>query len=230
MIKKGEFIEIDYTGMLEDGTVFDTTRRAAAETAGLNPRAQYKPAIIKVGEGQLLRGLDEFLEGKPLGAHLCNLPAAKAFGKKNAKLLKLIPAKKFTEAKIDPFVGLEVNIDGHYGVVRSVSGGRVTVDFNHPLAGKDLQYEIEVKRVVEKTEEKVASLLDMIGLHHHGVTMEGEGHAVIALHEALPHAMAESVNALVTKLAGVTTVTYHIEKTDRKAHSDGKAAATHHHH
>jgi FKBP-type peptidyl-prolyl cis-trans isomerase 2 len=172
-IKKGDFIEVEYTGKTE-GQVFDSTSEAVAKEAGLNPKATYKPAIICIGEGQLLKGLDEFLEGKELGKHTVTVPPEKAFGKKDAKLLKLIPASKFKAAKIQPFVGMEVNVDNHYGVVRSISGGRITVDFNHPLASKELTYEVEVKRMVEKPEEQVASLLDNIGVHHHGTTMEGE--------------------------------------------------------
>jgi len=210
-IEKGQFIELDYTGKLEDGTVFDTTSKAVAEKAGLNPKAQYKPAIICIGEAQLLPGLDEFLLSKGLGKHTCELPAEKAFGKKDAKLLKLIPLSKFKKAKIEPFPGLEVNIDNHYGIVRSVSGGRVTVDFNHPLAGKDLTYDLDAKRVVEDKAEQVAALLEMTGLHHHGVTMEGADHAVINVHNPLPQPVAESVNAMITRLTAVKTVSYHVD-------------------
>ncbi len=212
-IKKGDFVELDYTGKLaDDNKVFDTTIASVATSAGLNPKAQYKPVIICVGEGQLLKGLDEYLEGKEMGTHSVAIPAEKAFGKKDAKMLKLIPSKKFKEAKIDPFVGLEVNIDNQYGIVRSVSGGRVTVDFNHPLASKDLVYEVEVKRQVTKADEQVAALLDMIGMHHHGTSMEGEKHVVVKVHEALPQQVAESLNKMITKLTDVETVTYHVDK------------------
>lgn len=208
----GDFIELDYSGKLrDDGTLFDTTIESVAKEAGLNPKAEYKPTIICLGHGQLLRGLDTFLEGKEPGKHTVKLSPEEAFGKKDPKLLKLIPLKKFKEAKIEPYPGLDVNIDNHYGVVRSVSGGRVTVDFNHPLAGKELTYELEVKRKVEAPEEQVAALLDLAGVHHHGVTMEDEGEAVIAVHQALPQQVAESLNEMITKLTGIETVTYHVE-------------------
>ena len=220
-IKKGDFIELDYTGAVaDDKRVFDTTRTEEAKRAGLNPKAQYKPVIICVGEGHLLPGLDEFLTGKELGRYTCTLTAERAFGKKEPKLLKLIPAKKFTEAKLEPFPGLEVNIDGHYGVVRTVSGGRVTVDFNHPLAGRDVVYTLEAKRFVEKPEERVEALLEMVGMHHHGVAMEGKDHIVIRTHSVVPQPLAESLNAMITRLTGLTTVTYHV---DAAGHEDGTA-------
>lgn len=210
-LKKGDFIELDYTGKLDDGTVFDTTIQGVAEAAGLRSNGALKPIIICLGEGHLLKGIDDFLEGKTIGAHTIALPAAQAFGKKDAKLLKLIPQAKFKEAKIQPHVGLEVNIDDQYGVVRSLSGGRVTVDFNHPLAGRDLTYDVDVKRLIERTEEKAAAILEMIGFHHHGVTMEGEGHLVIMTHQQPPAPVADALNGMITRLTGVTTVSYHAE-------------------
>lgn len=208
-MKKGDFIEIDYVGKT-DGTVFDTTIKAEAEKAGLNPKNEYKPAIICLGEKQLLPGLDEFLIGKELGSYTVELPAGKAFGKKDTKLLKLIPRQKFKEAKIEPFSGLEVNIDNHYGIVRSVSGGRVTVDFNHPLAGKDLTYEVTVKRVVQDTQEQVNSILTLMGLPFQKTEMEKDT-AVIHMEQPLPQPVAEQLTSHITKLTGAK-VTFHISK------------------
>jgi FKBP-type peptidyl-prolyl cis-trans isomerase 2 len=216
-LRKGDFIELDYTGRISGGgAVFDTTIPEEAARAKLGSRAAFKPVIICLGESHLLPGLDAFLEGKGLGKQSCTVPAASAFGKKEGKLLKLIPAKKFTEAKIDTFIGLEVNVDGQYGVIRSISGGRITVDFNHPLAGRDLDYEVDVKRVVEKPEEKAGALLEMMGMHHHGVALEGADHIVISVHQALPQPVAESLNGLITRLTGMKTVTYHV---DPKGHT-----------
>lgn len=211
-LSEGQFIELDYTGKLADGKVFDTTNKEVAEKAKLNPKAQYRPTIICLGEGQILNGIDEYLIGKELGKHTIELTAEKAFGKKDRKLLKLIPTKKFTDASVKPVVGLEVNVDNHYGVIRSVSGGRVTVDFNHPLASKDLIYEVDVKRLVEKTEEQVAALLDRAGFHHHGVTMEGATHAVINVHQMPPQPVAEVFNKMINTLTKVETVSYHLDE------------------
>ncbi len=198
-IEKGMFIELDYTGRLEDGTVFDTTKESVAKEAGLDPKAVYKPAVICVGERHVLPGLDTALEGKEPGSYTVELEPEQAFGKKDAKLLKLIPLRKFSENKIKPFVGLEVNIDGNYGVVRSTSGGRVTVDFNHPLAGRKVSYDVQVHRVVHSTQEQVAALLDVIGIHHHGVTIDGDT-AVISVHEELPAALMEQLTQITSRL------------------------------
>jgi len=220
-IKKGDFIELDYTGTVDGGKVFDTTIAAVAAKEKLNARAGFKPVIICVGEGHLLPGIDVHLEGKALpGKHTIELKTEAAFGKKDAKLLKLIPLKKFHDSKIEPFIGLDLNIDGNYGIVRSISGGRVTVDFNHPLAGKDVTYELDVKRLVEKADEKVSALFEMIGLHHHGIALEGNDHLVIKIHSQLPPPVMETINGIVTRLVpAIKNVTYHV---DAAGHDHGE--------
>lgn len=163
-VNKNDFIEIEYTGKLkEDGTVFDTTDKDTAKEHNMyREEADYGPIIICVGEKHVLKGLDEFIIGKEPGNYTVDVKPEEAFGKKNPKLIQLIPAKKFTEHDIKPMVGLSINIDGVIGLVKAVSGGRVLVDFNHPLSGKDLVYDIKILRVVNDKKEQVQSLLSLI--------------------------------------------------------------------
>ena len=83
----------------------------------------------------------------------------------------------------------------------------------------------DVTRVVTDPAVQVAAILDMAALHHHGVTIEGEGHVVITVDHALPQPLAESLNTLITKLTKLHTVSYHVE-----AHHHGGAASDHPHH
>jgi FKBP-type peptidyl-prolyl cis-trans isomerase SlyD len=163
-IKKGDFIEIDYVGRLQgDGKIFDLTSEAVAKKEGLyHDHQQYGPQIICVGEGGVVKGLDAFLIGKQMGTHTLSLTPDDAFGKKNAKLIKIIPISAFKKQQMRPFPGLQVNIDGYMGIIKTVSGGRVIVDFNHPLASKDLIYEIEIISVVTDLNKKIKSTLDLI--------------------------------------------------------------------
>lgn len=163
-VKKNDFIEITYTGKLkDDGSVFDTTDESTAKENHLyREGAEYFPIIVCVGEKHVLKGLDEFLIGKEPGDYTVELKPEDAFGKKSAKLIQLIPSRKFTEHNIKPAPGMSVNVDGNVGFVKAVSGGRILVDFNHPLSGKELVYEIGIKRVVTDKKEQVQSLLDLI--------------------------------------------------------------------
>jgi FKBP-type peptidyl-prolyl cis-trans isomerase 2 len=162
-LKKGDFIEVEYTGKLkEKGIVFDTTNKETAEKEGIaQPNQVYGPVIVCLGEGHLIKGLDKELEGKQCGKHSVELPPEKAFGKKSAKLVQMIPLRKFKEQNIQPMPGLQVNIDGHMATIKSVSGGRILVDLNHPLSGRDVIYDVDVKRIVAKAEEKIQALADL---------------------------------------------------------------------
>jgi len=162
-LKKGDFVELEYVGKLSDGTIFDVTSAERAKKEGLyREQYRYGPRIICLGEGNIVRGIDEFLIGKEHGSYTLSLVPEQAFGKKNAKLMKIVPLQTFTKEKIKPFPGLQVNMDGFLGIVKTVSGGRVIVDFNHPLAGKDIVYELIVKRVITDAPEKIAAYLTLL--------------------------------------------------------------------
>ncbi len=203
MIKKGDFIELDFTGIIKDeGTVFDTTKKEVAEKEHLHSHKEFKPIIICVGEGHVIPGLDKQLEGLEIGKHTIEVPAEEAFGKKSAKLLQLIPKKIFEKNGLKPVPGLEVNVDNQLGIIRSVSGGRVIVDFNHPLAGKDLIYEIEIKRKVESQEEQVHALLDLMKVPHGKITFK-EGTVEVEEITELPPQFVDFFVKDVVRLTGV---------------------------
>mgnify|MGYP001574579688 CR=1 FL=1 len=165
-IQLHDFIEIDYTGKLADGTVFDTTNEKVAKEHHLhsqNPNHKYKPAVICVGERQLLPGLDMQLVDKELETeYTVTLPPEKAFGKRDIKQVKIIPMNMFRQHNVQPQPGLQVDVDGEMGLVTRVSGGRVMVNFNHPLAGKEVVYSYKVLRKVTDQKEKVTAFLSAI--------------------------------------------------------------------
>ena len=149
VIKKYDFVEIEYTGIIkENDTIFDTTKDS--------------PAVICIGSNHVLNGLEEQLIGKETGKeYKIELSHENAFGSRNTKLIQLIPLNKFRQQNIQPVPGLQLNIDGLFGVIKTVSGGRCLVDFNHPLAGRDLIYHIKINRVVNEDKEKLNSILKM---------------------------------------------------------------------
>ena len=159
-IKKHDFIEMDYTGKME-GQVFDTTREKDAKEAGItNPGQEYKPMVVCVGENQVIKGVDARLEGKETGKEYeFKVPPEEAFGKKDPKMLRMVPLRIFKEQNINPMPGLQVNIDGVIGTIKTVGGGRAIVDFNHPLSGREVEYKVKVNRIVSDDKEKVESYL-----------------------------------------------------------------------
>ena len=151
-VKKGKFIEIEYTGLIKGSDiVFD---RSNIEDK--------KGVIICLGGNSLLPGLEAKLEDKEVNKEYnLDLNLDEAFGKKDPKLIKIIQTKVFISKKINPIPGLQVNVDGALATIRSVSGGRCVVDFNHPLAGRNLTYNIKIIRIINDNKEKVESILNL---------------------------------------------------------------------
>ena len=87
-----------------------------------------------------------------------NLTAEDAFGLRDIKLIKLMPINIFNQHKLNAVPGMIYNFDGRMAKVLSVSGGRVRVDFNNILAGKDVEYKIKVLRKIDSLNEKIKAL------------------------------------------------------------------------
>jgi len=156
------FIEIEYTGKVKDGEVFDTTdEKVAKENNIFNEKGKYGPLIICIGEGHVIRGLDKELSDKKEGSYSFEIKTEDAFGKRDAKLLQLIPTQKLKQNNIRPFPGLQLNVDGNIATIKTVSGGRCVVDFNHPLSGKDVIYEVKILKDITDDVKKVKSILSI---------------------------------------------------------------------
>ncbi len=166
-IQNGDFLRLDYTVRTvpgddeEEGRVVDTTRKEVAEEAGIDDdEYDFSPRIIVVGEGHVFGSVDEDLVGKHVGdTNVVTVPAEEAFGEFDPDDVRTVSAEKIPED--DRYPGAQVTIDGDQGYVETVIGGRSRVDFNHPLAGDDLEYDYEVLELVDDDEEKAAGLIGM---------------------------------------------------------------------
>ena len=208
MIEKGDFVKLHYTGKLQDGRVFDTTDEAVAKANGLaGTRATFAPVIVVVGERMLVPGLDDALQGKEPGAFTVHLTPDKAFGKKDPKDLRIIPQQQLRQQGIQPHPGMELNIDGQYGVVRSAGSGRVVVDFNHPLASQDITYDVQVLGVVTDPTEKVVAALDAAGVPHTGIVATASS-CTIGLASLPPQPVLDAIHERVARLTGIGTVAF----------------------
>ncbi len=161
-LQKGDFILIDYVARVkETGEVFDTTIEEVAKKERLYKEGEiYEPKLVVVGEGWVLKALDEsFLSmevGKP---SVVEIPPEKAFGLRDPEKVRRVPLKQLTARGITPSIGMRIEYDGKTAIVRAIGAGRVLLDFNPPLAGKTLVYEVTVKKKLEAEEEKIAALI-----------------------------------------------------------------------
>jgi len=158
-IQKNDFIEIEFTGKDPDNQIFDTTNPEEAKQIGIQNPEQIKPMIISVGNQMLLKGLDEELEGKELDKkYSVHLEPEQAFGKRNPQLIKTYPLSAFKKREINPYPGLVLQLDNNIAKVISVSGGRVMIDFNNPLAGKEVDYTFKITKKITNDNEKINAL------------------------------------------------------------------------
>ena len=214
IVKKNDFVEIEYTGWTkEDNIIFDTTQEKAAKDNGVyDKNSDYSPLIICVGENYFLKGLEEQIIGKETEReYKIEVSTDNAYGKKDGRLIHLIPTNKFSQQDIHPVPGLQLNIDGVFGIVKTVSGGRCLVDFNHPLAGKDLLYDVKINRIINDDSEKLNSLLKMrLHINDAKIEMQKESADITLKHEIPEKTKQEFGNIVEKTIHTITSVKFTI--------------------
>lgn len=141
VIDVGSEVIMHFTLTLDDGSAADSTR------------TQNKPAKFVVGDGSLTSGFEEKLLGMKAGEKgKFKLPPEQAFGHPNPDNFQYMERSRFSGIEIEE--GTIVAFDGPSGeipgVVRQINGDSVTLDFNHPLAGQHITFEVEVLDVKTK--------------------------------------------------------------------------------
>ena len=196
-IAKGDIIRISYTAKLEDGTVIDTTDEKIAKEFGIyNEDYRYGDVYVIVGEGNVVKGFDEDLEGKEVGYKgEVVVPPEKGFGEYDPEKVDTISIARLKEK---PRVGDRVKVGDRIGVVKRIIGRRAVVDFNHPLAGKTLIFEYEIKEKIEDTAGKIKAIFMIYTGREVDVKVEGKKAIVEVPRDFhfMPYAPLAKVSAL----------------------------------
>ncbi|MGE5571298.1 MAG: FKBP-type peptidyl-prolyl cis-trans isomerase [Rhodospirillales bacterium] len=138
--KRGDTVRVHYTGSLEDGTIFDSSRGG-------------EPLEFTIGAGEIIPGFEEAVIGMTPGESRRKLVAARdAYGPARPDRTVQVD-REMIPGELQLFVGQELEIEDQQGrvtsvVVRELTDKTVTLDGNHPLAGKDLQFQIELIEIV----------------------------------------------------------------------------------
>lgn len=153
-IATGDAVTIEYTGRLDDGTVFDTSRESVAEEAGLaeaQPDREYTPLTVEVGAGQVIEGMEDGLIGLAAGeTETLTIPPEKAYGEPSEENVE-----EFETGELREMLGGQLPEEGAYLEAQNGSQGEiihvdedvVRADFNPPLAGETLTFDVEVIEV-----------------------------------------------------------------------------------
>ncbi len=159
-LQKKDFVEIEFTAKVKGGDVFDSNIKEDLKKTKLN--LEPKSVVFSIGGGMFLKGVEGFLEGKEIGGYEIELSPEKAFGFRDSKLVQMIPTKIFREQKLNPIPGVMFNFDGRIAKILSVSGGRIIADFNNPIAGKTVIYNVNVLRKVDDINEKAKAFIEFL--------------------------------------------------------------------
>jgi FKBP-type peptidyl-prolyl cis-trans isomerase 2 len=139
--KKGDKVQIDYEGSLEDGTVFDSSKKHG------------KPLEFELGSGMVIPGFDVAVEGMEVGEEKeVSIPVDQAYGPQREDLKKEFPKEHFGEQI--PEIGVVVGLTAPTGqqfpaTVIDVKDDHVILDLNHPLAGKNLKFKLKLVKIVD---------------------------------------------------------------------------------
>lgn len=197
-MNNGDFIKINYIGTLENGETFDITYEDIAKNENIyNPKIKYGPIPVIIGAGFVIKGVDDALLQMKVGERkVFSVEAEKAFGERDPKLVRILQKKIFKDRNVEPRQGMIVDFSGMKGRIQSVDSGRVRVDFNNPLAGKSLKYDIKIEEKVDDPESQIKMILDFFGINDVKIIMEKE---VVTMDvPALPLEMKERVGSLIT--------------------------------
>jgi FKBP-type peptidyl-prolyl cis-trans isomerase 2 len=136
----GNKVKVHYTGKLNDGTVFDSSENR-------------EPLEFVLGDGNMIKGFDTAVQGMELGSNKSVvIPSEEAYGEKREDMMVDIPIAQ-VPADIKPEVGMDLSIQNQDGQpmpvkVVNVDEEKITLDANHPLAGQDLIFDIQLIEII----------------------------------------------------------------------------------
>lgn len=152
-VKIGSVVLIDYAAGHLNGTLFDTTFEEASRIAGIfNPNRIYQPMQFTVGEGKIVKGVEEALLGMKEGeTKTVTIPPEKAYGFYKEDSIRQIPIETFGDDINNLIEGTGFIMRTPQGevpvLIKKIGKENVTVDFNHPLAGKTVTFAIIVRDI-----------------------------------------------------------------------------------
>jgi peptidylprolyl isomerase len=149
-VEAGNYVLVDYTGIFEDGRVFDTTVKEEAIKAGIyKEEKKYMPLFFRVDAKQVIKGLDKgVLEMEAGDEKTFIIPPGEAYGEYKAYLVQSIPLGKLG-LQSPPDVGTKITTPrGSEVKVLASTGAHATLDFNHELAGKTLIMKVKLVSII----------------------------------------------------------------------------------
>jgi len=160
-LQPGDFVRLAYTARTaENDQLVDTTDEEVAEEEGVADQGEFEPRVIVLGEEHIFEAVEEDIISREAGdTGSVVVPSEQAFGEYDEEEVRTVSADRIDED--DRYPGAQVQIDGDQGYLETIIGGRARVDFNHPLAGEDVEYDYEILDTVDDKLERAQGLFGM---------------------------------------------------------------------
>ncbi|VVB98817.1 Putative FKBP-type peptidyl-prolyl cis-trans isomerase [uncultured archaeon] len=199
--KKGDLVRMEYTGKVAaTGMVFDTTDESIAKKSGIWEQSTvYGPKLAVFGSKTIIPGIEEAILSSQLGKSAeFTIGADKAFGEKIPSLIRMMPEREFAKQGVRPVMGMVLALDGMPAMVKSITSGRVVVDFNHPLSGESVHYTLKVTEVISDEKKKLEALLAAAGVK--GAVSEKGGKLEISIEKPVDKGKLEQAKRLIAAI------------------------------
>ena len=140
-VQSGDTIKIHYHGRLTDGTTFDSSEGRS-------------PLEFTVGSGSVIKGFDDGVKGMSVGdKKTIEIPFAEAYGSEDPSMIVEFPVDRLPE-DLKPEIGMQLNMNNNSGqqfpvVITEITEENIILNANHPLAGKDLIFDLELVEIVD---------------------------------------------------------------------------------
>ena len=210
-IGDGDIVEIEFTARTkQSGILIDTTNEKVAEEEEVNTEGQkWGPRKIVIGENHTFKVVEDSIREKKVGdGETIQIPTADAFGEYDSEWVKTVSSDKIP--KDDRYPGARTTIDNHQVQIETIVGKRARVNFNHPLAGEDIEYEYTIVKVVEDPAERAKSLIEIyVGVElevqieeekEHGKTLVVESDPMLSFNQIWLFTKNQIANMLIEKI------------------------------
>jgi FKBP-type peptidyl-prolyl cis-trans isomerase 2 len=157
--KIGDFLNVDFD-LWADEILINSTNQTLLNKAGIK-HIKAEPQTIILGKNIILKQIDNEIL-KENNKETLELKPKEAYGEIKKELIENYTFKFFEEHKLKPIIGMVYNFDNKMGVIKSIEKEEIVVDFNHPLAGKNIKVNFSVKDKIEKQNLKIKFIINKI--------------------------------------------------------------------
>lgn len=158
--KENDFLKVEFD-MYANNKLVQTTDKKKADEAKIELKVPGAQTIV-LGKQFILKALDDDIITNNKESNILELTPEQAYGKREKDYIKTFPKSAFDEQKLRAIPGMAYDFNGNMGIVKTVVGARIMVDFNNPLAGRDIKLSYKIVGKIDDLKQKLDLVLEVI--------------------------------------------------------------------